>query len=311
MIYRITLILLLAASLFGIFSGVRLVQRQAQKPPPPPPVAEPARSPYAESLAATGIIEAARENVSIATPKPGLARRVLVEVGSQVTTGQPLFELDNREALAKRAMLQSQLAVQQANIDSESALLADAADQWQRMQKLLAQKVASDDEANRKRFAVQNLEARLARAQADLAALQAQLHQAEVELEILTVKAPRDGAILQLNLREGEYAAASPASPLMILGDVDTLQIRADVDEQNAPQVRAGAPATAFLKGTTTDPIPLRFVRIDPFVVPKKSLTGDSSERVDTRVLQIIYQLDKPAHRPLYVGQQVDVFIER
>jgi hypothetical protein len=55
----------------------------------------------------------------------------------------------------------------------------------------------------------------------------------------------------------------------------------------------------------------LRFVRIDPFVVPKKSLTGESAERVDTRVLQIIYQLDKPADRPLYVGQQVDVFIEK
>ena len=55
----------------------------------------------------------------------------------------------------------------------------------------------------------------------------------------------------------------------------------------------------------------LRFVRIDPFVVPKKSLTGESAERVDTRVLQIIYQLDKPVDRPLYVGQQVDVFIEK
>ena len=54
----------------------------------------------------------------------------------------------------------------------------------------------------------------------------------------------------------------------------------------------------------------MRFVRIEPFVIPKKSLTGDSSERVDTRVLQIIFQLDQP-NVPLYVGQQVDVFINR
>ena len=66
----------------------------------------------------------------------------------------------------------------------------------------------------------------------------------------------------------------------------------------------------AFLKGSTQNALPLRFVRIDPFVIPKKSLTGDSSERVDTRVLQIIYELDRPAVR-LYVGQQVDVFINR
>lgn len=311
MAYRLLVLLLMSTSLFGIFSGVRLVRAQGSKPPPPPPVAAPARSPYTGSLAATGILEAARENVSIATSKPGLVTRVHVEVGSRVTTGQPLFQLDDREAAARLATLQSRLAAQQAAIAAETALRDDALDQWQRMQKLLAQRVASDDEANRKRFAVQNLEARLTRAQADLAAFEAELRQAGVELDVLTIKAPRDGAILQLNLREGEYAAASPVAPLMILGDVETLQVRADVDEQNAPQVRAGAAATAFLKGTTSDPIPLRFLRIDPFVVPKKSLTGESTERVDTRVLQIIYQLDKPANRPLYVGQQVDVFIEK
>jgi len=311
MAYRLTVILLVAASVFGILSGVRLVRAQAAKPPPPPPLAEPARSPYAASLAATGIIEAARENVSIATSKPGLVTAVHVGVGATVVKGQDLFQLDDREAQARLATLQAQLAVQQAALAAETALRDDAQDQWQRMEKLLAQRVASADEANRKRFAVQNFDARLAKAQADLAAFEAQLRQARVELEVLTVKAPRDGVILQLNLREGEYAASSPVTPLMILGDVETLQVRADVDEQNAPQVRAGAAATAFLKGTTTEPIPLRFVRIDPFVVPKKSLTGESSERVDTRVLQIIYQLDQPADRALYVGQQVDIFIER
>jgi hypothetical protein len=56
--------------------------------------------------------------------------------------------------------------------------------------------------------------------------------------------------------------------------------------------------------------MPIRFVRIEPYVVPKRSLTGDSAERVDTRVLQIIFELDRPAV-PLYVGQQVDVFIQR
>jgi hypothetical protein len=56
--------------------------------------------------------------------------------------------------------------------------------------------------------------------------------------------------------------------------------------------------------------IPLTFVRIEPYVVPKKSLTGENTERVDTRVLQIIYRFDRPPF-PVYAGQQVDVFIER
>jgi hypothetical protein len=50
-------------------------------------------------------------------------------------------------------------------------------------------------------------------------------------------------------------------------------------------------------------------VRFEPYVVPKRSLTGDSTERVDTRVLQIIYALD-PAALPVFVGQLMDVFIE-
>ena len=109
---------------------------------------------------------------------------------------------------------------------------------------------------------------------------------------------------------EGEFANTNPNEPLMILGEVTTLQVRADVDEQNAPLVHANQPAVAFLKGSTRDSLPLRFVRIEPFVIPKRSLTGDSTERVDTRVLQIIFELDRPGV-PLYVGQQVDVFIQR
>jgi HlyD family secretion protein len=53
----------------------------------------------------------------------------------------------------------------------------------------------------------------------------------------------------------------------------------------------------------------LRFVRVEPYVVPKKSLTGENTERVDTRVLQVIYAVENP-DPPLYVGQQLDVFIQ-
>jgi hypothetical protein len=64
------------------------------------------------------------------------------------------------------------------------------------------------------------------------------------------------------------------------------------------------------LKGRTDYRIPLSFVRIEPYVVPKKALTGENTERVDTRVLQIIYRFDPPRF-PVYAGQQVDVFIQR
>jgi hypothetical protein len=94
------------------------------------------------------------------------------------------------------------------------------------------------------------------------------------------------------------------------LGDTETLQVRADIDEVNAPLVMPGSPAVAYLKGFTDKAIPLTFDRIEPYIVPKRSLTGDNRERVDTRVLQVIYRFEKPSFS-VYVGQQVDVYIER
>lgn len=297
-------------ALAGITGTAWLVQELRKTPPAPPPLVEPTRSPFKESVAATGIIEAIRENVNVAAPKGGLIQKLFVAVGSKVKQGDPLLQLDNREARAQLATMQTQLEAMRASLKSEQVLWADADDQFKRTEKLALQNVASVDERTRKEFALQSMEARVAKIAADIKAAEAQVELAQTNLDILTVRAPREGTILQLNVREGEYAGTTPAEPLMILGETDHLQIRADVDEQNAPLVAPNEPAVAFLKGDTKNPITLRFVRIEPYVIPKRSLTGDSTERVDTRVLQIIFEFDRPAI-PVYVGQQMDVYIQR
>jgi len=294
----------------GITGAVLLIKQHQRKPPRPAPLVEPARPPFTNSVAATGIIEARRENVRIATSRPGLVMKVFVAVGAKVKKGEPLFQLDEREAQARLATAESQLGSLRAALQAEQAMLADAADQFERTSKLRTGNVASEDELKRKQFQYENWKARVARIEADIIASQAQVSAAKTDLDILIVRAPRDGEVLQVNIREGEYANINPNEPLLILGAVDTLQIRADVDEQNAWQVRTNEPAIAFLKGDTKNALLIRFVRIEPYVVPKRSLTGDSAERVDTRVLQIIFELDRPVV-PLYVGQQVDVFIQR
>ena len=93
------------------------------------------------------------------------------------------------------------------------------------------------------------------------------------------------------------------------VGIIGFSHIRVDVDEHEAWRVRPEATATAAVRGNTNLKTPLTFVRFEPFVVPKKSLTGDSTERVDTRVLQVIYRVENDA-LPLFVGQQMDIFIE-
>jgi len=310
MLYRIIISILVVLASLGVWKGVTLAQSQANKPPAPPPLAEPARSPYKFSIAATGIIEAARENVNVATTKPGLVTKVWPGVGSDVKTGDPLFQIGPREATARASTLRAQLAVEDAAIAAAQVALEEAKDQLQRVSSPASAKVITEDELKRRTFAVQSAVAQITRNTAQLEAAKAQLAQAEIEREVLTVRASRNGRILRLNLREGEYANANPPEPLMVLGDIDTLQIRADVDEQNAPLIQLNSRATAYIKGDSKNQLPLTFVRIDPFVVPKKSLTGDSTERVDTRVLQVIFNLKKPDGKMLYVGQQVDVYIE-
>lgn len=116
--------------------------------------------------------------------------------------------------------------------------------------------------------------------------------------------------MLQVNVRVGEFAsAAAMDTALVVLGRPGRLHVRVEIDENDAWRVRSGSAGRAYLRGNATLYAPLRFVRIEPYVVPKSSLTGSSSERVDTRVLQVVMEVESD-DLPLYAGQILDVFIE-
>ena len=146
-------------------------------------------------------------------------------------------------------------------------------------------------------------------AAAKLGQVKATLEQARVDVDKTVVKAPISGAILKVNIRLGEYAQAGVLTdPLMTMGLVDPLHVRVDIDETETWRVRPGHSAIARLRGNPDISAPLTFVRFEPYVLPKRSLSGDTTERVDTRVLQVLYEF-APSEFPAFVGQQVDVFI--
>jgi hypothetical protein len=95
----------------------------------------------------------------------------------------------------------------------------------------------------------------------------------------------------------------------MILGDTRELHVRVDIDENDSWRFLPGAPAKGFIKGNSSLNTELRFVRVEPYIIPKRSLTGGTTERVDTRVLQVLYAFT-PDGLDAYIGQQLDVFIE-
>jgi len=280
-----------------ILAGTLIVRTRADnsQPIPPPPV-QPTVKPYEKAIGASGIVEAMHENTSVGVPAPGLIKTLLVDVWDKVKKGQPLLILDDRD-------LQAQLITQRAQVEVAAATLERIRGQLDRLE------AVKDPRA----IAAEDLHTRASDvlvAKAQLLASKAAVEQTEALVERLTVRAPCDGTVLQVNQREGEYATPSATTAALVIGRIDELQVRADVDEQVAPRVREGAKAIATLKGDITSKIPLEFVRIEPFITPKKSLTGATTERVDTRVLQVIYKFANTADRHVYVGQQMDIYIE-
>lgn len=312
-----------------------------------PPI-EPARSPFSDTLAASGVVEAQTENIAVGSSTPGVVTKVMVTVGEDVTPGTPLFKLDDRQLVAERTIKQaalleakSELIRKQAEPRQEEVPLKEAAvnearasvdlakDAYRRAEETFAKKVTTEQDLITKRDELQTAEAKLAQAVADLdlleagswsydidiakaavAKAEAELARVESDLDRLIVRALVAGEVLQVNVRPGEYVGTPPGEALIVLGDVETLHVRVDIDEFDIARFSPEATASAVPRGSLQERYPLEFFRIEPYVVPKKSLTGDNTERVDTRVLQVIYTCNPRDRPPLYVGQQMEVFIE-
>jgi RND family efflux transporter MFP subunit len=284
------------AALLGVVFVIYMVRKTTGVEPMPPPASPPAHKPFERVIAAAGMVEALHENTNIGVPMSALVKEVFVKAWDMVEAGAPLLQLDDRE-------LQAQLLTEKAEVLVRKAELAKAQRQHERAESLRASQGVSQDEADTRRdeFAV---------AQARMESAQATVAQTEALIERLTVRAPIRGTILQVNTRAGEYAMPGGDSAPLLLGSIVEVQVRADVDEQIAPRVKAGSKAVGYLRGDTQNSIPLEFIRIEPFVTPKRNLTGSSSERVDTRVLQVVYKFPNDLARSIYVGQQMDLFIE-
>ena len=255
-------------------------------------------------------MEASTQNIGIGTHLPGIVRSVPVAVGSRVKAGDPLFMLDDRNLTAELLIRRTAVYVARARVTEAEASLGDASNQLQTAESVSDKRAISTEEVTKRRYAVVLGEAKLASARAEVASAEAQLRATEVELGRLVVRAPVDGEILQVNIRPGEFAQTGALQlPLLYLGNLDRLHIRVDIDENDVWRFRKEGSAVAFVRGNKELKTTLRFERVEPYVVPKKSLTGGTTERVDTRVMQSIYSFERST-LPVFVGQQMDVFIE-
>jgi HlyD family secretion protein len=334
----------LAVALLGAAIYYVASRREVEADVQPP--AEPPRAPFEHPLAGAGIVEPQTEDIEVGSHVPGVVVEVAVREGERVKQGDLLFRLDDRQQQAELSVRQAavaaaraeleklrgqprpeELPVAEARVRASEAELEDARDALSRVEPLVERGVATEEELVRRRQAVRRAQSLLEHAQAELDLLKAgawqldldiaaaavaraesQARQIEVELDRLSVRALVAGEVLQVDVRPGEFVGAPPGEPLIVLGNVDTLHVRVDIDENDIPRFRREAPAVARPRGDPQTAIPLRLVRVEPYVVPKRSLTGDNTERVDTRVLQVIYEVTGDAR--LYVGQQLDVYLD-
>jgi multidrug efflux pump subunit AcrA (membrane-fusion protein) len=297
-------------ALVGLFFAGYTVVSSNQPMPVAQAVAEPSSSPFKEFIAGAGIIESKSQNIAIGTPLPRIVTRVAVKVGDSIKEGSPLFYLDERDTRADLAIKEADLAKATASVNEAKAALTDTQTLENLAESVTDKRAISREELLRRHNAVAIAQAKLDSAKAVVQQAQASIANSKTTLERLIVRSPINGEVLQVNIRAGEFAQAGAlTTPLMLVGNIDQLHVRVDIDENDAWRFDKHTKAVAYLRGNRAFKVDLALAYLEPFVIPKKSLTGDSTERVDTRVLQALYSFDRK-QLPFYIGQQMDVFIE-
>ena len=345
---KIRFIILPIISVLGIGLAVYLVYKQSRPAPNAPPSGQPTKSPFSNRVAGSGLVEPATEIMNIGTSISGTVQSISVKEGQLLKKGDILFTIDQRDTMAQLGAAKAKLEVatrkveqlksmpRVEDVDRAKAIVAqrqsaldDATLRLQRLNAVEDQSAISANEKPTRMFEMNLTTARLAEAQSELAKLmkgtypedlavavaEAKVADADVgmlqtDLAQSEVKAPIDGTVLRVNARAGEFAAAGTLREgLVVMGQLTPLHIRVDVDELDAWRFDPKGKAVAVLRGGKIVEFPIEYVRTVPVVIPKRTLTGENSERIDTRVMEMIYrfQQDNPQVLP---GQLLDVYID-
>jgi HlyD family secretion protein len=259
-----------------------------------------------------------------------LARARVDQLAASVTAAEAALS----QAEGTVPALEAAVDIGRASLASAQARRDDAAEDLATAEQLLgAGNAVSRRDVERRRTALRAAEAEAAGAAAALAQALAELAQisegvsstrllplraaiaearaalatAKAELELLTVVSPFDARVLEVNVRAGEFAGAGTEGPAaVVLGRTGKLHVRAQIEEADLAAFSIGALARGQQRGIEDARINLTFLRREPLLRPKSTLSGGATERIDTRVLEVLYVTDDTSLVP---GQLVEVLI--
>ena len=298
-------------------------------------------------IAGPGRVEPSSEDIKIGSELSGRLKVVNVEEGDAIQRGQVLAELENADyraqvesaranVIAKQAVLRKVIngARRQerdearSSVNEAKAVTENAKSELRRRQELFSAGVVSREELERyareadvaqakyeaavQQHALVDDRAReedQSLAEADLQLAQAQLDEAQARYDKTFIRSPIDGTVLRKHHRSGESVSNSSTvpDPVLTIGDRKRLRVRVDVDETDVSKVNAGQRAYVTADAFGKQKFWGHVVRVGQQLGPKNVRTDEPTEKVDTKILETLVELDPGSHLP--DGLRVDAFI--
>ena len=304
------------------------------------------REARAEAIAAPGRVEAVSEEIRVASQIGGRLQQVLVEEGDVVTRGQVLAIVENADYRARVSSAEATQRLREADArrvhngaraqerrDAEAAVreadavVANMASDVARKRDLFKETVISRSELDKAEEQIDVARARLdsarerlslveagareeerAHADAEVAFARAALDEARAVLEKTYVRSPIDGVVFRKFRRAGESVSTQFDAPIVTLADRSRTRVRVDVDEADVARLRAGQPAYVTADAFGDRRFAGRIVRVGQMLGKKNVRTDEPTERVDTKILETLVELEDGQELPL--GLRVQAFIE-
>jgi HlyD family secretion protein len=290
---------------------------------------------------APGRVEPSSQTIRIAAPIAGRIAEVLVKVNQKIFAGELLARLDDDEARARLAGAEAQVALHerarnderrkgseerrreedavaeaeravvqaQAALDKTAAAKGGAArrDELEAARATLSRAQAHFWE-QRDRLAASNVAGLPlpTRAEGELSAARADLMVAQAALENTRIRSPLAGTVLQVQAKVGEMALPSSEHPLVLLGDVSALRVRAELDEHDFVKVRVGQHVLVRAHAFRDREFQGRVASIAQYVEAGRMTSAEQRKLSDIDVAEVIVELTDPG--PLVVGMQVDAY---
>lgn len=298
-------------------------------------------------IAGPGRVEPSSEDIKIGSELSGRLKVVNVEEGDAIHRGQVLAELENADYRAQVESARANVVAKQSvlrkvingarrqerdeawsSVNEAKAVTENAKSELRRRRELFSAGVVSREELERyareadvaqakyeaavQQHALVDDRAReedQSLAEADLKLAQAQLDEAQARYEKTFIRSPIDGGVMRKHHRSGESVSNSSTvpDPILTIGDRKTLRVRVDVDETDVSKVNVGQRAYVTADAFGKQKFWGHIVRVGQQLGPKNVRTDEPTEKIDTKILETLVELDAGSHLP--DGLRVDAFI--